>query len=641
MLLQRRLYFSIPKHRLKERFRKEFRMSQQPDQQSQKEPTPTESESDAKKRAALDSGGVHLFSTTRPRHAVDGIGQGAGNILKGVFGGAAMIVMGPIQGAVEGGKGGGSWGAVSGFGKGLGIGLLGGAAMAVGGVATGVTQIGRGIYHTPGAMSAMSKGMDWDEEKNEWFEYNLAEEAKLVDMSEDDYIASVLASTEAAEHKGRDGTEEKAPSAPARSVACMELYDVLGVPSNATPAEIKKAYYIKAKQSHPDKHRDDPNAQARFQKIGDAYQILSDEKLRSNYDAGGKAGVDGAPKMDSGAMFAMIFGSEKFDSYVGELQLASQMQADSDIHSHPKVRAFKQKKREVKCAVALATKLQTYIDGGCNSEVFRAEALAEAKELSSSAFGSTLVSTIGLCYVEYARQEKDTLDSIGIGLRQTGRGMATRYAIASSGVKAALGTLEAGKLQKKIKAEGGDPDAATAAATGGAFPSAAGGEASSPPSAAAEGKVVAPTPSVAENTEKLNKVFEKLKVHMFSAMWHMSELDIRSTLAHATHKVFRDHSVSDEVRGQRVEGLLILGQAFEECGGSMEAGLGDIIARLGAQMGGPGAGGGGGGGPEARADDKSEKVEEDPPKRSSSEEKQPQPSSQRSSAKEPSDAGLD
>jgi DnaJ-class molecular chaperone len=55
--------------------------------------------------------------------------------------------------------------------------------------------------------------------------------------------------------------------------------------------------------------------------LGEAYQVLSDEKLRLNYDNGGKDGIEDTPKMDSGAMFAMIFGSEKFDAILGSITI--------------------------------------------------------------------------------------------------------------------------------------------------------------------------------------------------------------------------------------------------------------------------------------------------------------------------------
>jgi preprotein translocase subunit Sec63 len=51
-----------------------------------------------------------------------------------------------------------------------------------------------------------------------------------------------------------------------------EYYDLLEVDPKATPAQIKKAYYMKAMKFHPDKNRDDPTAEEKFKKISEAYQ---------------------------------------------------------------------------------------------------------------------------------------------------------------------------------------------------------------------------------------------------------------------------------------------------------------------------------------------------------------------------------
>jgi curved DNA-binding protein CbpA len=141
-------------------------------------------------------------------------------------------------------------------------------------------------------------------------------------------------------------------------VSDTALYDILGVNPDASPGEIKKAYYLKAKQNHPDRHPDDAKAHEKFQMIGEAYQILSDPKLRANYDSHGKNGVEQTAKMDSNALFAMLFGSEKFEPIIGELKIAMQMQSvvEDDAGSSSgdgKLSRFKQRKREIQCAVNL------------------------------------------------------------------------------------------------------------------------------------------------------------------------------------------------------------------------------------------------------------------------------------------------
>lgn len=60
----------------------------------------------------------------------------------------------------------------------------------------------------------------------------------------------------------------------------MEFYDVLGIEADATPGQVKKAYYLKARKLHPDKNIGDPEAAGKFQKVGAAYQVLSNPDLR-------------------------------------------------------------------------------------------------------------------------------------------------------------------------------------------------------------------------------------------------------------------------------------------------------------------------------------------------------------------------
>ncbi|GAA0323033.1 molecular chaperone DnaJ [Streptomyces polychromogenes] len=63
-----------------------------------------------------------------------------------------------------------------------------------------------------------------------------------------------------------------------------DYYKVLGVPKDATEAEIKKAYRKLAREFHPDANKGDASAEARFKEISEANDVLGDAKKRKEYD---------------------------------------------------------------------------------------------------------------------------------------------------------------------------------------------------------------------------------------------------------------------------------------------------------------------------------------------------------------------
>ena len=72
-------------------------------------------------------------------------------------------------------------------------------------------------------------------------------------------------------------------------------YKVLGLSPQATLKDVKSAYRSLALEYHPDKNSS-PEAPAKFQKVAEAYEVLSDKDARARYDAGSKGGFAGGAR---------------------------------------------------------------------------------------------------------------------------------------------------------------------------------------------------------------------------------------------------------------------------------------------------------------------------------------------------------
>ena len=132
-------------------------------------------------------------------------------------------------------------------------------------------------------------------------------------------------------------------------MAKRDFYDVLGAPKGASAEELQKAYRTKAKELHPDRNARNPNAEAEFKELNEAYDVMKDADKKAAYDRYGHAAFEGGsagPRAAGGFGQQGDFGSafsDVFEDLFGDFrggrggQARSRAQRGSDLRYNLRV----------------------------------------------------------------------------------------------------------------------------------------------------------------------------------------------------------------------------------------------------------------------------------------------------------------
>lgn len=507
-----------------------------------------------------------LFSTRRPKDGWAGLSSGLKSATKGTVAGLASLVAQPIAGAQEGG--------VKGFFGGLATGVASAVALPVTGICVGAYQVGRGLVNTGEAMNASKAGMQWDAEKREWIFYYLDKDKKEVEELEAALKAEKTGTTASGDTATTDMNEKK--------VKDREFYDLLGVSTSASAGEIKKAYYKEARKCHPDKCPDDPEAANKFQVLGHAYQILSNEQSRASYDKNGKpdsTSADVPDEIDPLVFFAVMFGSHLVEPYVGELWIATtadtmmkdamEQQQAMDVESMTEEQAaeflaskttnqemmLKQRKREVKCALNLREKIMPFLEAKDDDDLaaFKTSVQDEATKIADTSFGATFLVTIGFALQVEAEEFLGFQNSaMGVGghaarWKKTRKNTQNNWKLMGAGINAATTGRKAMKEVESAQRAMEERRAQQALDKGLDTGEEDEGEQS----------------GMDEEQAKLaaQKLEETIPA-LLELAWAINIRDISRTLKHACKKLFTDADVPMATRIQRAEAIRLVGEDF-------------------------------------------------------------------------------
>ncbi|KAI8373643.1 X-domain of DnaJ-containing-domain-containing protein [Choanephora cucurbitarum] len=214
-----------------------------------------------------------------------------------------------------------------------------------------------------------------------------------------------------------------------------EYYDLLGVEVTADQDAIKKAYRKLAIRYHPDKNQNDPAAGEKFKQISEAYQILSDPKLRKRYNELGDQ-KDVKPEdgfVDPEEFFRQSYGGDRFVDIIGEIAIGKDMKdaMETATEEGQELSPEEQAERETQRAEAeqeRAVVREKRIEALSEKLIQRLEKIKlvdedhfvksveqEAQELKQENHGVQLLHVIGNIYSIKASQYSNRKSVFGLG----------------------------------------------------------------------------------------------------------------------------------------------------------------------------------------------------------------------------------
>lgn len=332
-----------------------------------------------------------------PRDIVQGVTRAFVSVTGGLLTSFGLFISLPVGLTYHSGLKGGIIGGI--------LGSLLATVVAAGTFIHGSIQLLAGLIRTPWALWAHYSFNRWDSDAREWIaNYTLYEEEKELEANK--YRSAAV----------QDAT----------------YYEVLDLPTDATAKQIKRAYFQRAKEVHPDKNPGDEKATAKFLELHKAYQTLIDEGSREQYDRTGSTAGDGLPFFDVHLFFTILFGSSQIiESYIGNLKVTSflvtimeiyQTVSNTDNISQPEQMSIfldrmkdyssgrKEKQRQVDIAIHLWKQIESFVTGNgkrgeevkfqlaCQQEAQKiaAEGTSHYKDIFLEAIGYTLKHEAGI-----------------------------------------------------------------------------------------------------------------------------------------------------------------------------------------------------------------------------------------------------